>query len=89
MRVSFTSALADPQPPRSLIALVVAGSPGAAVLMMVGLLSAALGHRFGAYLLLGAICTQFASHLAIGILWYREVMRRPWPNVEALGDDEW
>jgi hypothetical protein len=56
--------------------------------MMVGMYGAAFGWRPGAYVLLTALLGQLVGHLAMGITEYRRVMRRPWPEVAALEDDD-
>jgi hypothetical protein len=54
--------------------------------MLVGLYGGGLGHRWGAYVLLGWFPIRLSLHLAIGIWSYTRVMTRPWPDVEALDD---
>lgn len=57
---------------------------------MSGVYAAAFGHRFGAYLLLSGFALTLVIHLALGVVGYREVMNRPWPQVPPLeDDDEW
>ncbi len=40
--------------------------------------------RAGAWLLLAAVTGLVAAHLAISLVAYRRVMRRPWPQVAPL-----
>jgi hypothetical protein len=54
--------------------------------MVVGLYGGGLGHRWGAYVLLGWFPIRLSLHLAIGIWSYTRVMTRPWPDVEPLAD---
>jgi hypothetical protein len=56
---------------------------------IVGGLAAVAGHRWGAYVLIANLVVQIGSHLIVGAWAYRDVMTRPWPNVEPLDDDDW
>jgi hypothetical protein len=42
----------------------------------------------GIYLALGALTVHFVWHLVVGIVGYRSVMSRPWPQVPPLEDDD-
>jgi hypothetical protein len=42
----------------------------------------------GIFLTLGAVVALFALQLGAGIVGYRHVMSRPWPQVPALEDDD-
>ncbi len=53
-----------------------------------GLLAAFAGWRTGALILLAGLGGTFGIHLTVGIAGYRESMRRPWPAVRALDDDD-
>jgi hypothetical protein len=57
--------------------------------LLVGGVAAAFGHRWGAVLLLANVIVQIGAHLLLGMRAYRDVMTRPWPNVEPLADDAW
>jgi hypothetical protein len=58
--------------------------------LAVGFYVGALGWRVGAFLMLAGVCGNVAGHLLMGITEYRRVMRRPWPKVRPLeDDDEW
>jgi hypothetical protein len=59
------------------------------LVMIVGVYAAALGWRPAAYLLLTALLGLVAGHLVMGITEYRRVMKRPWPDVAPLDDDDW
>ena len=60
------------------------------VLLVVGFYGGALGWRGGAFVMLAGVCGNVAGHLLMGITEYRRVMRRPWPSVRPLeDDDEW
>jgi hypothetical protein len=37
----------------------------------------------------GALAVQFTADLVAGIAHYREVMARPWPEVQPIDDDDW
>jgi hypothetical protein len=55
---------------------------------LIGIGAALLGHRWGAYLAIGALTMRFSGYLA-GAVWnYRRTMRREWPKVEPLPDDD-
>jgi hypothetical protein len=61
-----------------------------ALAMIVGVYGSVLGWRPGAYLLLTAVTGFLVGHLVMGLGAYRSVMRRPWPVVPPLDDeDEW
>ena len=42
----------------------------------------------GVFLALGAVVALFAIHLVAGIVGYRRIMRRSWPQVPPLEDDD-
>ena len=70
--------------------LVASLSPLWLIVMMAGLYGAAFGWRPGAYLMITGLLGDIVGHLLIGITEYRRVMRRPWPQVAPLDDDdEW
>jgi hypothetical protein len=56
--------------------------------MFVGIYAALLGHRWGAYAAVGAIVVRFWIYLVVAIQNYRATMRRPWPKVAPLKDDD-
>jgi hypothetical protein len=56
--------------------------------LLSGVFAAMLEARFGAYLLLVGFGGQLALDLLIGAAAYRETMRRPWPDVAPLDDDD-
>jgi hypothetical protein len=55
--------------------------------LLLGVLLAVSEERGGAWLLLAAVTGLVALHLAISVVAYRRVMRRPWPAVAPLSDD--
>ena len=56
----------------------------------VGLGSAVvLGWRPGVFITVGFLTAQFLAQVALGVIGYRAVMRRPWPKVKPLADDDW
>jgi hypothetical protein len=60
------------------------------LLMTVGGYSAALGWRPGGFMMLGGVCGNITGHLLVGFTEYPRAMRRPWPAVSPLEDeDEW
>jgi hypothetical protein len=42
----------------------------------------------GIFVTLGAAVIQFGMNLVVGIVGYRHVMSRPWPQVPPLTDDD-
>jgi hypothetical protein len=54
--------------------------------MVIGGYAGGLGHRWGAYVLLGWFLARLSLHLSIGIWTYIRVMARPWPQVAPLDD---
>lgn len=59
-----------------------------AALLCVGGFGAALGWRPGVVLMLAGVSGFVAGHLIMGFTEYRRIMRRPWPKVRPLDDDE-
>ena len=57
-------------------------------LILVGGLLAVAGWRPSAWLLVGALGAVVTGHLAISAVAYRRTMRREWPRVEPLPDDD-
>ena len=57
--------------------------------LLLGVLLAVSEERAGAWLLLAAVTGLVALHLAISVVAYRRIMRRPWPAVAALPDEDW
>jgi hypothetical protein len=53
-----------------------------------GLYAGVLGSRWGAYVALGGFTVHIALHHTAAIVMYRGVMRRPWPKVAPLDDDD-
>jgi hypothetical protein len=46
--------------------------------------------RLAVFLALAAVIGLFLTHLTVGVVGYRQTMRRPWPKVPPLeDDDEW
>jgi hypothetical protein len=83
------SAYDDPPLPRAVSLLVKVAAPLAMLGIIFGFLTAIAGWRIGAFVMLGAVCLDFTWHLVAGIAGYCSVMRRPWPKVAPLEDDEW
>jgi hypothetical protein len=44
--------------------------------------------RVAAFLVVGALAATLMVHIAVALLNYRHVMRREWPKVEPLDDDD-
>jgi hypothetical protein len=57
----------------------------------VGAYVAAFGQKWGAYLMIGGLIAHFLVYWAFAFREYRDVMRRPWPRVAPVADedDEW
>lgn len=58
------------------------------LLVMAGIFVAVAGARIGGLMLIVGFVLQFAIDLTVGLRSYRSVMRRPWPQVAALVDDD-
>jgi hypothetical protein len=58
------------------------------VLLVVGAYAGVFGWRPGAFIMLAAVCCTIAGHLLVGVTEYRRAMRRAWPEVQPLEDDE-
>jgi hypothetical protein len=44
----------------------------------------------GAYVMIAALAITVSAHLVVGALAYLDVMRRPWPRVRPIDDeDDW
>ena len=65
--------------------------PGFDLLLFVGAFGAALSWRPGAFLMLIGAAGLLRTHLFIGVSAYRQTMKRPWPAVQPLpeDDDDW
>jgi hypothetical protein len=73
----------------NLFALVAASlGPVWLIVMMIGLYGAAFGWRPSAYFMITALLGYIVMHLLMGITEYRRVMRRPWPQVPPIDDDD-
>jgi hypothetical protein len=57
--------------------------------ILAGSVAALLGWRPSAWILVGVVALIVAGHIAIAAIAYRRIMRRPWPRVEPLADDDW
>jgi hypothetical protein len=58
-------------------------------LLIVGTYGGLLGWRAAAFVMVAAVCLRVLGHLLVGFTEYRRIMRRPWPKVAPLDDDEW
>jgi hypothetical protein len=56
--------------------------------IIVGAFAALAGWSPAAWILVAVIAAAVAGHVVIAVLRYRQVMRRPWPKVEPLPDDD-
>jgi hypothetical protein len=58
------------------------------LLAVTGVLALA-GSRFAAWLMVGAATVGAAADVVLSVAKYRRTMRRPWPAVRPLPDDDW
>jgi hypothetical protein len=82
--------VADPDRPSAIAVIAARSGLVWLVLLVGGGYAAVLGWRGGAFLMLAAVCGTISGHLLIGVSEYRRIMRRPWPDVAPLDDeDDW
>lgn len=63
---------------------------GFALLLFGGLFVVVFAVRLAAFLMLAGAIGMFGTRLVVGVIEYRRTMRRPWPSVPPLEDeDEW
>lgn len=80
----------DDERPNAFALVAASLSPLWLIVMMVGFYGAAFDWRPGAYFMITALLGYIATHLLMGITEYRRTMRRPWPRVPPIDDDdEW
>jgi hypothetical protein len=65
-------------------ALVIGGAAGIVAGLAIGLLAL----RIAAVLMVTGIVGMFLTRLIAGIVVYRQTMRRPWPKVPPIEDDD-
>jgi hypothetical protein len=58
------------------------------LLIVGGMVIAVLGPTWGIILTVGGVVAYFLLNLVVGVVGYRSVMRRPWPRVKPLEDDD-
>jgi hypothetical protein len=56
--------------------------------LVLGALTALGGWRPAAWVLVAALAALLAGHVWISVVSYRRTMRREWPRVAALPDDD-
>ena len=61
----------------------------AAVLVISGVLALALDSAAAAWVAVASLGLAAAAQIAIAVIAYRRTMRRPWPQVAPLPDDDW
>jgi len=72
------------------IRIASAARPLFAAVVFAGALAAAAGWRPAAVLIVVGVAATLGAQLVVGIAAYRRAMRRPWPEVAPLADeDEW
>jgi hypothetical protein len=69
-------------------AVVGIGYALALTLLFAGLFVAMTGARVGAFVLLAGLGLQLGCDVGLGALSYRSTMRRPWPRVAPIVDDD-
>jgi hypothetical protein len=57
-------------------------------LILVGVLIALLGATWGIVLTLAGLFAYFLLNIAVGIIGYRGLIRRSWPKVPPIEDDD-
>lgn len=57
--------------------------------IILGAFAAVAGWGPSAWILVGVVAASVAGHIVMAAVRYRRTMRRPWPQVEPLADDEW
>jgi hypothetical protein len=64
---------------------------GFSILIYAGLPVILFAPRLGVFLMLAGVVGMFATRLGVGIVGYRQTMRRPWPKVPSIeeDDDDW
>ena len=77
----------SPDPPPAVI-LAARGVGGILSVLIIGGAYVSLVWTPGIYLTLGALTVYFALQVSVGIVGYRHVMSRPWPQVPPLEDDD-
>jgi hypothetical protein len=69
---------------------VTAAYAGVLAVLIVGAVAAVLDSTLGAYLLIAGLIARLGLDLWVAVRRYNEVMRRPWPSVAPLADeDDW
>jgi ABC-type thiamin/hydroxymethylpyrimidine transport system permease subunit len=58
------------------------------LVVVAGTVGVLTGARSGAWVIVGGLCLGSASSIAIALVAYRRTMRRPWPQVAPLADDD-
>jgi Na+/melibiose symporter-like transporter len=56
--------------------------------VVIGAFAALAGWSPAAWILVAVVAAAVVGHLVVAILRYRKIMRRPWPKVEPLPDDD-
>jgi hypothetical protein len=60
------------------------------LLMLAGIYTSILGHRLGAWVFILGVIGHLALDLTVALVGYSDVMKRPWPKVAPLDDeDDW
>jgi hypothetical protein len=57
--------------------------------IIIGGFAAVAGWTPAAWILVAVVAAAVVGHVVIAVLRYRQIMRRPWPKVEPLTDDDW
>jgi hypothetical protein len=57
--------------------------------IVVGAFAAVAGWGPAGWILVAVVAASVAGHITIAAIRYRRTMRRPWPKVEPISDDDW
>jgi hypothetical protein len=61
---------------------------GFSVLLFGGVATVVFAPRLAVFLLLAGMIGLFATRFIVGVVEYRRTMRRPWPRVPPIDDDD-
>lgn len=78
----------EDRPPTALIAIYRIIAVADVPTLVAGLLAAAAGKTWGAYVLVAYVGVRLGSHLVVGAFMYHDIMNRPWPTVPPADCDD-
>jgi hypothetical protein len=59
------------------------------LVVLAGVFLALAGSTIGGWLAVASLAVGLAANVALSVVKYRRTMRRPWPQVAPLTDDDW